>query len=203
VITFADMLDQRGRPLTLEALQDDRLVSWISNKRYNAIQQAVQKLPKFAETVEKYGLTQEEGAAIYAYTTNLYDKINPKMRSGKLTKKDEGFISVVEQGLAKLPAFDGVTYRRIDLSKADLARYQVGSVVTENAFTSSSKKQGIKGFNGYVEFEIKGKNGKQIEKLSKYPQQYEVLFGEKTKFKVTNYKEDSKMKKVIIKLSEL
>lgn len=203
VITFADMLDQRGRPLTLSALQDERLVSWISNKRYQTIQQAVQKLPKFAETVEKYGLTDEEGAAIYAYTTNLYKKINPKMRSGKLTKADEGFISVVQQGLAKLPAFEGVTYRRVDLAKVDLSRYQVGEVVTENAFTSSSKKQGLNHFDGYVEFEIIGKNGKQIEKLSKYPQQYEVLFGEKTKFAVTDYQENGKMGKVTITLTEL
>lgn len=203
VITFADMLDQRGRPLTLSELQDDRLVSWISNKRYQAIQQAVQKLPKFAETVEKYGLTDEEGAAIYAYTTNLYKKINPKMRAGKLSKKDEGFISVVEQGLAKLPAFEGVTYRRVDLAEADLSRYQVGAVVTETAFTSSSKKQGLSSFDGYVQFEIIGKNGKQIEKLSKYPQQYEVLFGEKTKFYVEDYQENDKLNKVQIKLVEL
>ena len=203
VITFSDMLDQSGRALTLRELQDDQLVSWLPNSKYHDIQKSVEKLPYFAEIQEKYGLTEEEGVALYAYTTNLYKNINPKMREGNLTKKDLGFISVVEQGLSKLPIFEGKVYRYVDIDAKYLRKYQMGEIVTEAAFTSSSVKEKVKGFDGYVKFVILSKNGKRIYNLSKYPHQYEILFGENTKFKVISIGYDHKSNKREIQLEEI
>ena len=204
VITFSDMLDQSGRALTLRELQDDQLVSWLPNSKYHDIQKSVEKLPYFAEIQEKYGLTEEEGAAIYAYTTNLYKNINPKMREGNLTKKDLGFISVVEQGLSKLPDVTGEVYRNVDFGVADIALYKVGAVITEPSFLSSSKKKYLKGFqNKTTHIVIKSKSGKFIQNLSKYPQQYEVLFQEKRQFKVIENRYEPSIRQQYILLEEV
>ncbi|MDE3964542.1 ADP-ribosyltransferase domain-containing protein [Glaesserella parasuis] len=204
VITFADMLDQSGRPLTLAELQGDRIVSWLTHNQYKNLKKAVEKLPHFADTLAQYHLTEEEGLAIYAYTTNLYRKINTKMRNGKLTPKDTGFIAVLQTGLSRLPSFEGITYRRIkELKGFDFTRYKKGSVITESAFTSSSKKESLTRFGEYVVFEIYGKNGKSITRLSKYPYQYEVLFNENSRFLVEDYDDKSKRGVIRITLKEL
>ena len=204
VITFSDMLDQSGRALTLRELQDDQLVSWLPNSKYHAIQKVVEKLPHFAEMQEKYGLTEEEGIALYAYTTNLYKNINPKMREGNLTKKDLGFISVVEQGLSKLPDVTGEVYRNVDFGVADIALYKVGAVITEPSFLSSSKKKYLKGFQNKTTYiVIKSKSGKFIQNLSKYPQQYEVLFQEKRQFKVIENRYEPSIRQQYILLEEV
>lgn len=183
--------------------QEEQLVSWLPNSKYHTIQKAVEKLPHFAEMQEKYGLTEEEGAAIYAYTTNLYKNINPKMREGNLTKKDLGFISVVEQGLSKLSDEQGAVYRRVDLSDKLLARYQIGKIVTEKAFTSASKNQHLSDFDGYIQFIIESKSGKLIRKLSKYQHQFEVLFKGDTRFLVTDRQEDKRANLIKIYMKEV
>lgn len=125
------------------------------------------------------------------------------MREGNLTKKDLGFISVVEQGLSKLPDEQGVVYRRVDLSDQLLARYQIGKIVTEKAFTSASKNQHLSDFDGYIQFIIESKSGKLIRKLSKYQHQFEVLFKGDTRFLVTDRQEDKRENLIKIYMKEV
>ncbi|MDO9795313.1 ADP-ribosyltransferase domain-containing protein, partial [Glaesserella parasuis] len=90
-----------------------------------------------------------------------------------------------------------------ELKGFDFTRYKKGSVITESAFTSSSKKESLTRFGEYVVFEIYGKNGKSITRLSKYPYQYEVLFNENSRFLVEDYDDKSKRGVIRITLKEL
>ena len=126
------------------------------------------------------------------------------MREGNLTKKDLGFISVVEQGLSKLPDVTGEVYRNVDFGVADIALYKVGAVITEPSFLSSSKKKYLKGFqNKTTHIVIKSKSGKFIQNLSKYPQQYEVLFQEKRQFKVIENRYEPSIRQQYILLEDV
>ena len=83
-----------------------------------------------------------------------------------------------------MPAYNGMTYRDTNLPDDVLAKYQIGKIVTEKAFTSSSIDNSLSTFKGNVRFIIQSKNGKIIEDISDYPDEREVLFKNKTQFKV-------------------
>jgi hypothetical protein len=90
-------------------------------------------------------LTDTDRAALHDYTTNDgYTTMNPFLRdSSGYSDADRLAIQAradrVSEGLAKLPAEPGETYRGVTYSDDVLDKYQPGQVVTERAFTSTSK----------------------------------------------------------------
>ncbi len=65
-----------------------------------------------------------------------------------------------------------------------------GEPITENYYVSTSKDKG-EAFDKNTKYKIHSKNGKQIEKLSIFPHEKEILFKEGTKFKILNVYKDS------------
>ena len=182
VITFSDMLDQSGRALTLRDLQKSYTQSWIAEDIYQRISEEVKNSLKIQAFKAAYNITHHELVAMKAYTSELYWDLNYNMRNDNLTLTDKRFIAVVNQGLDKAPAYNGMTYRDTTLPDEVLEKYQIGKIVTEKAFMSSSIDNSLSTFKGNVRFIIQSKNGKIIEDISDYPDEREVLFKDRTKF---------------------
>jgi len=89
-------------------------------------------------------------------------------------------------GLEKLPKYTQTTYRRASLTPEQFKAYEVGKVVEERGFTSTSKNQGT--WSGDYSYTIHGKNGRDVEKLSSHPSEAEVLFKSGSRFFVKSVK---------------
>jgi hypothetical protein len=155
-------------------------------------------------------LTDTDRAALHDYSTNDgYRTMNPFLRdsSGNLDA-DKLAIQArsdrVSEGLAKLPSEPGTTYRGVQYPDAVLDNYQPGQVVTERAFTSTSKDPGVAqgAFDGNTLIVVNGKNGKDIAPCSHYPEA-EILYDKGTQFKVTSKTWDADLGKWIIVMDEV
>jgi phage-related protein (TIGR01555 family) len=125
-----------------------------------------------------------EAAHIIAYSSSHYGPVNSELRKGSLTEKQYLYAKALDSALQKLPAYKGVTYRKTDINNpADVDKYQVGKIVAERAFTSTSKNQGT--WSGQYRYVITGKSGRDIQPISSHASESEVLFPMNTHFKVT------------------
>ena len=92
----------------------------------------------------------------------------------------------MNSALDKLESYKGTVYRGSDLSLEVINKYkkaaETGEPYTENYYLSTSKNEDTI-FDRNTFYEIKSKNGKQIEELSLFSEEKEVLFKEGTKFK--------------------
>jgi ADP-ribosyltransferase exoenzyme len=155
-------------------------------------------------------LTDTDRAALHDYTTNDgYTTMNPFLRdSSSYSDADRLTIQAradrVSDGLAKLPAEPGETYRGVTYSADVLDKYQPGEVVTERAFTSTSKDPDVAqgAFDGNTLMIVNGKNGKDIAPFSKYPEA-EILFDKGTAFQVTSKAWNPAINKWVINLDEV
>ena len=134
-------------------------------------------------------LSVEEFLAINRYTQYDYDNINPALRSNDTHNMHQWGpqIRLVESGLRKLPAHEGLVYRGAkDGSWA--ADYQVGSVITERSFTSSSLVPKMSS-GSQLQFEIQSKTGRNISSCSamqtEAAREGEILFIPDTRFEIT------------------
>lgn len=147
-------------------------------------------------------LTAEETEAVGNYTGSWASYVNPHLRrlwwepefSEKwATEVPENYQKQVEQcilGLAKLPAWEGTAYRGARLRPEKLATYEVGKLVNETSFFSTSREldQAFSSTDlgdGGVLYEVRSKRGRSIEHLSPgHASEKEVLFQPFTTFKV-------------------
>lgn len=144
------------------------------------LQQAANKLK--ASGMTKYLGSPEAAIPIIAYSGSHYAKMNEEVRKGVMSVEQYKFMKSLNAALDKLPAYDGVTYRKAPSNAVDLSLYQPGKVVEERGFTSTSKNQGT--WHGDVQYTIHGKSGRDIQKLSSHPSEAEVLFKSGTRFYV-------------------
>lgn len=172
--------------------------------RYTAAQRAaglkefnVQPDPSLAQKLNaKHGLkgdaaiTPEEAAAMKAYTSGLYSRLNPPLRNGQYASRPalQAYVDAAQHGMAKLPKYRGLSSRgigRLDGAELDnmLKTYHPGAVVEEHAFTSSSAGEKA-AFSGKVYFKITGRSGVDVSGFSYYPGEREVLFAPGTRFRV-------------------
>ena len=139
---------------------------------------------------QRYGLSDPEIAARYAYTTSDgtwgYRPLNTALRSQEAVKVAAfaDYRDTLNAGLAKLPDHVGEVRRGTTLTQRELARYVQGATVTEHDFTSASV--GRAAFGGNVEFVIESLHGKRIQSWSAYSGEREVLFAAGTRFTVTD-----------------
>jgi len=83
-----------------------------------------------------------------------------------------------------LPSYAGETSRGIfSLPESVLNENQIGNVVSDGAFMSTSAKEP---FTGAISINVKGVSGKDISFLLEFPKEAEVLYPPGTKFKVIN-----------------
>lgn len=148
-------------------------------------------------------------AAINAYTQVVregnkgatFREINKRLRSGVLTDYVDIASDLISKGLRDLPKYEGIVYRGTHLSKKKFKEIyldKIGGIIEEKAFTSTSQfkeapiqflsYEGIPKSHTKILFEIKGKNCRDISKISEFngifteQNQYEFLFDKGTKF---------------------
>jgi hypothetical protein len=155
-------------------------------------------------------LTDADRAAMHDYTTNDgYQTMNPYLRdSSGYSDADRAVIQAradrVSEGLAKLPPEPGTTYRGVNYSDDILARYEPGQVVSERAFTSTSRDPNVAqgNFDGNTVMVITGRNGRDVAPFSEYTHEAEILYDKGTSFVVTSKSWDPDIGKWVINLEE-
>ncbi|WP_218079557.1 ADP-ribosyltransferase [Anthocerotibacter panamensis] len=130
-------------------------------------------------------IPNEDLIGVRGYTSNDYTKLNTALRSKdpKQLAELDSYFKTASSGINHLPPYKGEVYRGTNLSPEIAARYKVGKIVTEDAFTSATIDRGSK-FGGNTEFVIQSVNGRDISFLSEIPSEKEVLFAPGTRFKV-------------------
>jgi tape measure domain-containing protein len=142
----------------------------------------------------------EELMSIYYYTEAAgYREMNNVLRGqSKETAETLGIkeehllesagrnINTAVSGLNRLPSYRGKTYRGLDFKNLGIdpnEYYQVGQVIEEKGFTSTTKNQSMR-YPGNVVWEVNSrKGGKDISEFEAYTNE-EVLFPPNSKFKV-------------------
>lgn len=178
-----------NRMTLAEAVGKENAETWTQTARVNA----TRNNPELSAL-----LTDDQIGAIYGYTTNEgYSLLNPALRGQQiLTPELEAFAWHTTDGLNQLPAFVGRTYRGVDLPVDVLEKNQVGNIVFDRAFMSTSENNP---FNGNVSIKIDGLSGKPISFLSQYQTETEVLFPPSTKFEVISRTEQNGVTNLIYK----
>lgn len=151
-------------------------------------------------------MTAEEAVAIEGYTSQDYGFLNPVLRNGgtadvnSLTKgkkytPDEllPYINCVISGLNKLPPASEYRelYRGTNLPPGVLVRYQVGQIVSDKAFMSTTSKKEVayapmSGKASLHRFTIKHVLGKDVTALTLHPAEKEIMFLPGTSFRITS-----------------
>lgn len=171
-------------------------------------------------------LTEAESSALNAYTASAFRPINAYLRGDQvrlnalIPNKDkqsipmsaleadfENAAKLIDAALDKFPNYVPPKHfnipiptvrRAASLSQAQLAQYQVGTVVTEKGFTSTSKYAGFSadGEEVNAKYIIYSKTGKDISAIAHRPDEHEVLFKRNTKFKVLNIELEGDLHKI-------
>ena len=131
-------------------------------------------------------LSVEEKTLIYWYTDSGSMGLNELLKESK-GKKISKLGEYLDIALSKLPNFEGITFRGDNLSSYEIAKYQqaLDSEITiiDPTFVSSSRlKNKANEYRRTIMFEIFSKNGKHIEKVSKFVNEQEVLFRRNSQF---------------------
>ncbi len=136
-----------------------------------------------AKKLKAAGLTAPEIAYIKAFTGS-YSHFNAQMTSGVMEPGVLAFKHIMNEALAKMPKFDGDTvWRKITLSAAQIAEYEVGKVKHWAQFSSTSKNSGT--WSGNAHFTIKNpQSGVDVEFISSNPSEAEVIMPADTYYKV-------------------
>lgn len=151
---------------------------------------ALNRITESDRVNELPNLTIYEKAIIFAYTDingNHHQILNERLRASKGTDvSDFGYF--LEATLAKLDDYEDLVFRGVDKAYCDVQKYikakETKSRVTEYQFLSASKFQIIAQGFGHILFRIYSKRAKNIEKVSKFVREKEVLFQRGASFKV-------------------
>ena len=151
-------------------------------------------------------LSLEEKAIIYRYTDTGHF-VNEILREKKGEKVPK-FAKHLKSVLAKLPSYNFLVYRGEPISNLKIYQNALESkqVITAFAFSSCSVRREPALQFGQILLRIISKNGKLIEKVSKFGKnlpfnEQEVLFTMVSKFIVLDIKEENNLP--IITLEEL
>lgn len=127
-------------------------------------------------------LSDKEFLALRDYTGPYYQCMN-----GYLRQKDyqspviEAYIHYVEMALKKLPSYQGFVARGATLNSKIRDLHQVGKIIVNDGFTSTSTAGG---FSGADNFLIYSKNAKMIMSISQLQMEHETLYPPGAKFEV-------------------
>ncbi len=156
---------------------------------------AIKGTPEWASAVvERYPrLTTDEVLAIYHYTTvQGVRETNRHLRHPERTPEADRAaiqkrIDDATSGLAKLPKVPGISFRGTDLPEHVLPNWRQDEVVIDPGFTSSSLEDLVaedfrRGGNAFVT--VIGHTGVNVQQLSHYGHEAEILFQPSTRFRV-------------------
>jgi hypothetical protein len=141
-----------------------------------------------------------EKALIYKYSEDGYQDLNEQLRSSN-GENISKFGQLLYESIEKLPNFIGNVYRSINLNDIEYNKYltafQNDEIIIEPFFISTSRSQLIGNQFGRIRFEIFCQRGKNIESISKYASEKEVLINYNSQFRVIEVNEIKKHIKLI------
>lgn len=166
------------------------------------------------------GLTPQDAAVVFHYTTYAYNDLNTGLRAwfkgrdvddrSGLTIDDDfksralGYRQRVKEVFEKLEPYKGEVHRGVSDKVAqrmrDLEIEKVGSVVRAESFWSTSYSKGA-AFSKDLSLVIQSKTGRQIDYMSAFDTEKEVLFLPGAEFRVTRIEEISG--KTVVFMEEL
>lgn len=122
-------------------------------------------------------MTQRQYNAVRAYTGSAYSPINAALRANNLANAQyqhwEATIEAISSGLAELPPYQGLTLRGTTLPASVIAQYRVGAIITHISFTSTSRTSP---WGGNSQLRITSVAGSDVESISHFPSEHEVLY---------------------------
>ena len=127
-------------------------------------------------------MTDNGAYAVHSYTSSeIFHAINEALRSGRNLDEVIPQVRALVSGLNEMPPYQGETVRRVNVQGEAAAivagRYEVGAVMVESQFLSSSRADlGSAKWPGDVEMIIEGKTGRHIESLASNKAEHEVLY---------------------------
>lgn len=132
-------------------------------------------------------LTAEEKWVLNEYVSSGSYKINSLLRSGEeLPEALYNLQKYLDSVLAKMPKYEGIVYRSLSFDNDELLKFayehKVGSIVTYQAYTSTSTNISFYHENPTVIMKIYSKNGRDIRKYN--PEENEVLYEKNMQFLV-------------------
>jgi len=157
-------------------------------------------------------LTDAELQAIHNYTDSGYENLNGTLRkhAGKIPDADDvlGVSSdTLERAIKKMPKHEGTVYRDIFIPSGDQAlldHYVEGKVIKETTWLSTSRDMNrVKRGTRWI---INSKNGRDVQKLSRFHDEQEILFPPNTRFRVLHKaveEGDTRFKQTTIWLEEI
>lgn len=127
-------------------------------------------------------LSDKEFLALRDYTGPYYQCMNSYLRQKKFQSPViEAYIHHAEMALKKLPSYQGFVARGATLNREVRDLHQVGKIIVNDGFTSTSTAGG---FNGADNFLIYSKNAKMVMSISQLEMEYEALYPPGAKFEV-------------------
>lgn len=147
--------------------------------------QIVSRLPD----IHSY-LTNYEKAIIYKYTDDGFEALNEGLRNSQGKQINEFGVHLKEV-LNKMPSLGELAFRGVDLSQNQLNTYlnafKNETLITEYCFISASTKE-LKAWEfGSTRFKIFSEKWKNIDSVSKYINENEVILDCNVTFKVLSH----------------
>ena len=169
--------------------------------------------PEQFKTIEEWqkSLTPNQKEAFKEYTGMHYNDIRKYQQTSEGPEEIIKWTKDLEEAFKTAPRWTQKTYRGIRNLKPNVLESIIESKTLEfDAFTSTSKTfDKAKGFaspsnfaNNSIVFEIEGKTGVDIEDVSKFKREKEVLF-HKSKFRVGGYEFIENEGYYLVKLKEM
>ena len=125
--------------------------------------------------------------------------LNEALRDGyELSDSQKIMMRNLDKALEKLPNFEGITYRSLDSGRIKdvnefWKKYQVGNIVSESAYTSTSTAIYDDDFD--IQMVIEGKSGRDLRGYTDF--ENEIVYPRKVKFVVTKREGTTKWLKEI------
>ncbi|MEO8854939.1 MAG: ADP-ribosyltransferase domain-containing protein [Ginsengibacter sp.] len=141
-------------------------------------------------------LTDFEKALIYKYSNDGFRRTNKLLLASRGLDFDD-FGMLLYSAISKLPDFNGIVYRKVFLTSGEIGKYsdalKTQNNIIEYPFISTSKFisvaviwEGQTNVNPNSLFVIYTRSGKEIELMSKFTDEKEVVLKPNTQFKVLN-----------------
>lgn len=139
----------------------------------------------------QHGFSKLEAVALYSYTTEDYQLLNPELR--RLTPRPDAlhYSAMVNRALDRLPRHKGLVKRGLSLPDDQIPHYQVGKQIVLPSFTSATADLTFGAFEKIHRFLISSCEGREVSTVSANPGEREVLFKAGSQFEVTDIKYDA------------
>lgn len=192
--------DQGESRTKIEVLHDtdDREEGWGSQLEHEWTQAARAHVEVYRagpfERPEELNKADFEAIARYTSMADHYLNLNQPLREGTIAEIEPiaADSHQLSKALKKVPETHEIVYRKIagNLSQDTIDRYEPGTVVIENGYTSASLNLDLPWDHGNVQMIILSEHGRVMDRLSQVPIEHEVLFDRFSRFLVLDKRWD-------------